>query len=147
MSIVETYDNIRKALTSHLLSNFPLRYGSSIEIGIENQKFKVPQNTPHLRSWVHHTSNRRASIGSTVRFERKNGFFMVNCYVPEDTGTLTMNKITQAVVDIFTDQKLVLDAQSCLITCTPEAKGETKLDGYYYVTVMIPFYTYGSLLT
>jgi hypothetical protein len=72
---------------------------------------------------------------------------MVNCYVPEDTGTLTMNKITQAVVDIFTDQKLVLDAQSCLITCTPEAKGETKLDGYYYVTVMIPFYTYGSLLT
>jgi Bacteriophage related domain of unknown function len=138
------YDEIRRVLNDRLISQFPIVYGSVIPIGLENQKFVVPQNTPHIRAWTHHLDNKRVSIGTTQRFERKCGIFMVNCYVPEDTGTSKMYALTDAVVKIFTDQKLTMSANSSVITYSPEAKGETKMDGFYFITVMTHFHTAGE---
>jgi hypothetical protein len=139
------YDDIRKVLNENLLANFPLVYTTSVvPIGIENQKFDTPKNTPHLRTWTEHISNKRISIGTAARLERKSGFFLVNIYVPEDTGTSILLKMTNAVVDIFTDKKLPLAACNYVITYSPEPKGEAKENGFYYLTVMIPFHTYGA---
>lgn len=134
-------DDLRKALNDSLLTQFAAAYGSALQIGLENQKFVVPQNTPHMRAWFHHIKSKRASIGTTARFNRHHGFFIVNCYVPEDSGTKNMWQMADAVVSIFEDQHFTLADQSYVTTFTPQVVGETHMDGFYFVSVMIPYWT------
>jgi hypothetical protein len=123
-----------------LLSQFPTNFGSAVPIGFENQKFEQPLNTPFLLAWFRYTPSKRASIGTTNRFDRHSGFFMVDCLVPEKTGAGTIWKMADAVVDSFEAQNFSLSDGSAVTLMVPSTYSSGKAqDGFYMVTVMVPF--------
>jgi hypothetical protein len=121
---------MRKAMYDRLLTQFPTVYGSSVDVGFENQKFEQPQNDPF----------KRASIGTVARFNRHRGFFIVDCVVPEKTGMNAIWQMADAVVDIFEAETFTLGDGSAVTIEVPTTYSAGKAqDGFYLVTVMVPF--------
>lgn len=133
-------ESLRKVFYDHLMSQFPTEYGSAVPIGTENSNFEQPKNTPFLLCWIKMGKSKRASIGTTQRFNRYVGHFLIDCIVPEKTGSAVVNSMADAASDVFEAQKFQLDDGSDCTTFVPSVYGDGKAqDGFYYLTVMIPF--------
>lgn len=133
-------DELRIGMYDRLLTQFPTKYGSAVAIGFENQKFEQPKNDPFLIAWFKYSPSRRASIGTAHRFDRHSGFFMVDCLVPEKTGASTVWKMADAVVDSFEAQTFTIGDGSAVSLMVPSTYSSGKAqDGFYIVTVMVPF--------
>lgn len=134
------YDNMREAVYDRLLSFFPTIFGAAVPIGFENQKFEQPKNAPFLLGFFRYNPSRRASIGTVTRFNRHNGVFVVECSVPEKTGTATVWKMAGAVADIFDSKNFQLADGSDVTTKTPSVypSGRSQ-DGFYLISVIVPF--------
>jgi hypothetical protein len=131
---------MRGAMQDRLSTFFPTEYGSALPIKVENRKFDQPKNQPHLMSWFKYLKSGRASIGTACRFNRHNGFFVVDCIVPEDSGSATVWKMSDAVYRIFDADQFTLPDGSVVTVSVPNVIGSGKLqDGFYIVTVMVPF--------
>lgn len=133
-------ENMRIAMYDRLLSQFPTKYGVAVPVGLENQKFEQPKNAPYLICWFRYTPSQRASIGTAARFDRHSGFFIVDCLVPEKTGMSALWKMADAVVDSFEAQNFSLADGSAVTLKVPTTFSAGKAqDGFYIVTVMVPF--------
>ena len=132
-------DNLRIAMYDRLLSRVPDLYGSAILIGLENHTFKEPKDDPHMYAYFVEIASKRASIGTTNRFNRHTGFFCVDVLVPEKSGTAQLSKMIDAVVDSFEDDHFLLDDGSYVTSLTPQVVGKDKQDGKYLKTVMVKY--------
>jgi hypothetical protein len=131
---------MRIAMYDRLLTQFPTKYGSALPVGFENQKFEQPLNNPYLIAWFKYSPSKRASIGTTNRFDRHTGFFIVDCLVPEKTGAATMWQMADAVVNSFEAQNFTLGDGSAVTLMVPSTYSSGRAqDGFYLVTVMVPF--------
>lgn len=133
-------NEMRKSMYDRLLTQLPTVYGDTVEIGFENQKFEQPKNDPFLLAWFKYMPSKRASIGTTARFNRHRGFFIVDCVVPEKTGMNTSWQLADAVVDLFEAETFSLGDGSAVTIEVPTTYSAGKAqDGFYLVTVMVPF--------
>jgi len=132
-------DNLRKGMVDRLQTLFPTIYGSSIDIETENQRFDRVANVPYMQVWFKQSASGRASIGTTMRFNRHNGYFMVACYVPEESGTATLFKIADAVIDCFEATHISLADNSDVTIEVPSMTTGALADGFYYTVVMVPY--------
>jgi len=131
-------DELRQTLYDQFLTNFPTEYGAALPIQLENQKFgKV--DTPFLSAYIYYVSGQRASIGTSKKFQRHDGFFCIECQVPEDTGMATLWLMAGAVERAMPEQQLQLGDGSYVSLHTSKVTRNTSQDGWYFVTVMIPF--------
>lgn len=134
---MDVQENLRVALYDLLADNFPTEYGSALPIKRENARF-VKVDGPFLATYIMFNSGRRASIGTLKKFTRHEGFFCIECQVPEDTGTSVMWKMAGACQRALFEQNLTLADGSYVTIETPKVVGNTSQDGHYFVTVMIP---------
>lgn len=133
-------NDLRASLYDRLLTQFPVEYGSAVDIGFENQKFNQPKDKPFILSWIKETGARRASIGTSSKFNRHMGFFILECYVPEDVGTATLWKICDAIARAFDSTHFTLTDGSYVTLCTPKVIPNGNKDGHYSEIVMCEYY-------
>lgn len=128
-------DHMRKEMYDRMIAAFP-----AIPLDFDNQKFEQPANTPFMSAFFRYIASKRASIGTTQRFTRHKGFFVVNVYVPEDTGTKVLWTNADAVIDAFNSRNFTLLDGSAVTIGEPYTTGEPdRVDGFHYIPVMIPF--------
>lgn len=127
-------DDLRAAFYNVLLTAFP-----STDIGLENQKFEQPKDTQFMEVWFKEISSKQASIGTTNKFKRHMGYFVVECFVPEKSGTKDLWDMCGDVSDAFEDQNYTLTDGSYVTTLTPEVFGNGKKNGFYSRVVMIKY--------
>lgn len=129
-------DLVRIAMHERLMTAFP-----TTPLDFDNQKFEQPKNTPFMSAWFRYISSKRASIGTTQRFTRHKGFFIVNVYVPEDTGTKVLWSNSDAVIDAFNSRNFTLPDGSAVTIGEPYTTGEPdRADGFHFIPVMVPFH-------
>lgn len=127
---------MRKEMYERLMSAFP-----TTPLDFDNQKFEQPKDTPFMSAFFRYINSKRASIGTTQRFSRHKGFFIVNVYVPEDTGTKVLWTNADAVIDTFNSLNFPLADGSAVTIGEPYATGEPdRVDGFHYIPVMVPFH-------
>lgn len=133
-------DLMRQEMNDRLDADFPIEYGTAVPVQRENHRFETPKNTPYIGCWFRYSNSGRATIGTTRRFVRHTGFFMIDVVVPDDTGSATLWKIVDALSAVFKEQNFNLTDNSDVTLQTPKTTGNPRSqDGYYYITVMVPF--------
>lgn len=134
-------NELRTVFYEHLIAQFPLQYGSEVAIGFENDKLDAPDNKEYIRAYFKSITSGRAAIGTTKGFERHKGFFLVDCYVPEDTGTKILLNMTDAVTRAFAATHFKLPGGGYVTVDVPKLmdSNNNKVDGSYYKSVMIMY--------
>lgn len=134
---------LRATLYDLLLTNFASEYGgvwdNDTQIQFENSKFEPPVDKPFLAAYIIYISGTRASIGTVKKFQRHEGFFCIECHVPEDTGMGALWLIVSAVERALEEQQIALADGSYVTLRVAKATNNTSQDNRYFVTVMIPF--------
>lgn len=128
-------DDMRQEMYERLMTAQP-----TIPIDLDNSKFERPENAPWFAAYFKYIASKRASIGTTQRFTRHKGFFIVNAYVPEKSGTKQLWTMADSVIDTFNSRNFTLADGSAVTIGEPYTAGQpTQMDGFCYIPVMIPF--------
>lgn len=127
-------DDLRAEFETRLLAAVP-----SLDIEIENIKFDQPK-TLWASCWVAFTDSGRASIGTTRRFDRHPGFFNIDLYAPEDTGTKTLWETAGVIEATFNATAFTLPDSGYVVCQVAKIVNGPLRDGYLTKTLMIPFY-------
>ncbi len=127
-------DDLRATLYTVLLSAHP-----TTPIGLENQKFEQPKDTPFMEAWFEEISSKQASIGTMNKFKRHMGYFVVECFVPEKSGMKDLWDMCGSVSDAFEDTNYTLSDGSYVTVLTPEVYGNGKRNGFYSRVVMVKY--------
>jgi hypothetical protein len=139
-----TITDARKAIYSQFLSNFtsptdgmgaPLVPAANITR--DNVKFDTPVGEHWIRFIVRHTGSQQASLGDVgLRKFDRTGLILAQCYAPENTGVLDIDRIVKAVMDALEGVSLQLN--DIVITDTlPRETG--PVEGWYLITVEASF--------
>ncbi len=133
-------DDLRASLYDRLLTELPVEYGAAVKVGFENQKFEQPKEQVFVLGWIKETGARRASIGTSSKFNRHMGYFILECYIPEDKGMAALWKLCDAASRIFDSQHFTLSDGSYVTMCTPKVVPNGNKDGFYSHIVMCEYW-------
>jgi hypothetical protein len=134
-------DEMRQAMYDRLLTFFPTEFGRTVPIGLENLEFVQPKNDPYMMCWFRFMKSKKASIGTTQSFIRTQGFFMIDCIVPKDSGSKVLWQMADTLSAIFKEQNFSLVGGSNVTLYPPDTSGAGRSqDGGYMVTVLVPFF-------
>lgn len=108
-----SFDAVRAAffdtLKNELAGKIP-----GVLIHFENQKFDQPEG-PWVSVSLVLGDSKRAEIASSRLFHHHGGV-VVNCMVPQDTGTKRLHDITQAVFEVLADRNWSLPGEAGRLT-------------------------------
>lgn len=127
-------DDLRAAFETRLAAAIP-----SVPIKFENVKLTQPK-TLYASSYLMFTSSTRASIGSIRRFDRHEGFFIVDIYNPEDQGSKALLDTAGAIETAFNAQEFTLPGSGYVVCLITKIVNGPMSAGFLAKSVMIPFY-------
>jgi hypothetical protein len=132
--MADVRDDVRAAFENALQDAIP-----DVDIEFENIKFEQPKEL-YASCWLQYSLSRRAAIAQSRRFDRHTGFFCVDLYAPEGSGTHAMLLTSSLIEAAFNAQTFNLP-NSGYITCLVAkiVNGPLIKDGYIQKTVMVPF--------
>lgn len=127
-------EDLRVAMYNELFTQV-----TTLPIGTENQKFEQPENAAFVKVWIMESSAKQAAIGTTKKFKRHIGNFVIQCFVPEKSGIRELNDICDSVSDALEDKSFTLSDGSYVTTYTPEVITKGKDGGHYSNVVMVKY--------
>ena len=129
-------ETFRQEITSRFDTAWALAYPSHT-VGYQNHEIIIPTNAPFLKCYIVEIDNKRASIGTTVKFRRHISLICVELYVPEKTGTKLINAMSSLVNSIFQDTNFILSDGDAVTCFEGKIKEGGVVNGFFMQTVII----------
>ena len=128
-----SYEQARKDIQGHIATY--LTAVDSTKIAWDNVKFNIPTDKSEwCRVSVQNNISNHKSFGPNKR-TRREGIIFVQVFCIENTNTLSLNQITDNVVEIF-ETKLL----SGVKFQSPNVNEVGVSDGWFQVNISVPFY-------
>lgn len=113
----------------------------SVPTEFDNVRFEQPKDEMWASGYLMFTASKRASIGSTARFDRHTGFWCVDLYIPEEQGTKDFFEAAYLLEAQFNGTGFDLpDAGHVTCLVAKIVNNPLVKDGFHQKTVMVPFY-------
>ena len=96
-----SFETVRVSLDSYLKDNF----GSDYQILPENFPFTPPSGIPWVRYSIRPVTSLNADVSGI--FRRRNYLLWFQIFVPEDTGTVSANKIADLIASLFDNHTII----------------------------------------
>lgn len=130
------FDGVREAIET----TFKTEFGTShptVPVQYENVRFRQPTGGPWVDIRIIEGDYVRQNLGSSQKY-RGFGVINVTCLVPEETGTVLINAITDRVFNILADRQWNVAGDS-LNTYGAEKRTRGVVNGFYAKNVMVEF--------
>ena len=110
---------------------------SSLPVHIENQTFTPPVSGGYFYLYMVPYDGKRAAIGTTAKFQKIMEYIVVECFVPENSGTKNLNAMMDFAKDAFEESSFALVDGDTVFTYTAKPKVNGLQTGFYRGTVMV----------
>lgn len=130
------FDGVREAIET----TFKTEFGTShptVPVQYENVRFRQPTGGPWVDIRIIEGDYVRQNLGTSQKY-RGFGVINVTCLVPEETGSVALNGITDKVFNILADRQWNVAGDS-LNTYGGEKRTRGVVNGFYAKNVMVEF--------
>lgn len=130
------FDGVREAIET----TFKTEFGTShptVPVQYENVRFRQPTGGPWVDIRIIEGDYVRQNLGSSQKY-RGFGVINVTCLVPEETGSVVLNGITDKVFNILADRQWNVAGDS-LNTYGGEKRTRGVVNGFYAKNVLVEF--------
>lgn len=130
------FDGVREVIETTFKTEFGTAY-PAVPVQYENVRFKQPTGSAWVDIRIIEGDYVRQNLGSSKKY-RGFGAINVTCLVPEESGSVSLNGITDKVFTILADRQWNVAGDS-LNTYGGEKRTRGVVNGFYAKNVMVEF--------
>ena len=131
-------ESLREATSSLLQTALAASVYASMPLKFDNVNFNTGPNMDYISFTIIPYDDKRASIGTSNKYQKHYAYLVVEVYIRENTGTRRQYEIMEWAAKVFEEKSLPLNDGDTLVTYTAKKTVQKLQFGYVRSTVMIP---------